>query len=265
MPDWFDQAAYRVRLEWGRRGARVAAERRDVLVVVDVLSFSTAAVTAAARGVTVYPCATKGDAEATALRVGGEAAVARQDVPQRGRFSLSPVSFANAPGPVAGTKVALASPNGATCSRYVREVQRLFVGALVNAAAVARAVEKALQETGAAVTVLACGERWNEPNEDGELRFALEDYIGAGAILSGLPAELTRSPEAQAASAAFRAAAPDLETTLLGCGSGIELVDKGYRGDVIHAARLGLYDVVDVVPTLRESGGLEPASPPPRL
>jgi 2-phosphosulfolactate phosphatase len=258
MPDWFDQAGYRVRLEWGRRGARAAAERRDVLVVVDVLSFSTAAITAAARGISVYPCATKGDAEATALRVGGEVAVARQDVPAKGRFSLSPVSFAEALEPVAGAKVALASPNGATCSRYGREVPHLFVGALVNAATVVVAVEKALEETGGAVTVLACGERWGEPNEDGELRFALEDYLGAGSILSSLPADLTASPEARAASAAFRDAAPDLESALLGSGSGIELVAKGYRGDVLHAARLNLYSAV---PTLREGRYLEPLAP----
>jgi 2-phosphosulfolactate phosphatase len=260
VPDWFDQADYRVRLEWGRRGARAAAERKDVLVVVDVLSFSTAAITAAARGITIYPCATKGEAEATALRIGGETAVARPDVPDKGRFSLSPVSFADAPEPVASAKVALASPNGATCSRYGREVPRLFVGALVNAAAVAVAVEKALEETGAAVTILACGERWTEPNEDGELRFALEDYLGAGAIISKLPSELTASPEAEAAAASFRAAAPgldastDLEDVLLGCGSGVELAAKGYRGDVLHAARLNLYSVV---PTMQGGDSLE--------
>jgi phosphosulfolactate phosphohydrolase-like enzyme len=46
------------------------------------------------------------------------------------------------------------------------------------------------------VTVIACGERWNIPSEDGELRMALEDYLGAGAILSYLPYE--KSPEARA-------------------------------------------------------------------
>ena len=35
-----------VRLEWGRRGANLAAQRGDVLVIVDVLSFSSAVVTA---------------------------------------------------------------------------------------------------------------------------------------------------------------------------------------------------------------------------
>ena len=44
----YDLARTACRLEWGWRGARLAAERGDVLAVVDVLSFSTTAVTASA-------------------------------------------------------------------------------------------------------------------------------------------------------------------------------------------------------------------------
>jgi 2-phosphosulfolactate phosphatase len=76
-------------------------------------------------------------------------------------------------------------------------VPHLLVGALLNARAVAAAVARLLAETDLSVTVLACGERWKEPNEDGELRFAIEDYLEArpttgpdegGRQPSGLPA-----------------------------------------------------------------------------
>jgi ribosomal protein S18 acetylase RimI-like enzyme len=102
-------------------------------------------------------------------------------------------------------------------------------------------------ETDAAVTVLACGERWHDTSEDGELRFALEDYLGAGAIITCLPPDISRSPEALAASKAFQGLMPDLEAALLGCGSGIELADKGYRDDVLHAARRDQYEVAPVL------------------
>src|SRR6185503_2901973 len=93
VADPWSQQGYRCRLEWGRRGARVAAERGDVLVVIDVLSFSTAAVSGVQHGGIVIPCAWSDDPAALAARVGAEAAVSRGQVPERGRFSLSPPTF----------------------------------------------------------------------------------------------------------------------------------------------------------------------------
>src|SRR3954468_4639596 len=88
----YSQDGYRCRLEWGRHGTRQAAARGDVLVVVDTLSFSTAAVTAIAHGGLLYPCAPDDDAAELARRVSAEVAVGRREAPTRGRFSLSPTS-----------------------------------------------------------------------------------------------------------------------------------------------------------------------------
>jgi 2-phosphosulfolactate phosphatase len=222
----------------------VAAERGDVLVVIDVLSFSTAAVTAVAGGGIVYPCAWTDDPAALAREVGAEAAVNRREVPARGRFSLSPPTLL---GIEPGEKVVLASPNGATCSRFGRAVPRLLVGALVNARAVSEALGAILAASDLDVTILACGERWRTPSEDGELRFAIEDYLGAGAIISGLPSSRARSPEALVCEGAYRSARDDLATILAESGSGRELREAGYPQDVEHAARL---DAFDVVPTM---------------
>lgn len=140
-----------------------------------------------------------------------------------------------------------ASPNDATCSRYGRAVPHLLVGALVNAWAVSEAVAELLASTDLSVTVLACGERWKQPNEDGELRFAIEDYLGAGAILSALLASLSRSPEAQICQGAFLAARDDLRSVLWESGSGREVRAMGFPEDVEHAARMDVYDAVPVM------------------
>lgn len=241
----FDPPGYRCRLEWGRRGARRAAERGDTLVVVDVLCFSTAVAAAISRGATIYPCAKQDEAGALAARVGAEVAVHRRDVPRYGRFSLSPLTFEAAE---AGARIVLASPNGATCSRYGQSVPHLFVGALVNARAVAAAVTQVLDgDPRHCVSVLACGERWQEASEDGDLRFAVEDYLGAGAILSHLPGRVSRSPEALVCEAAFGGAAAQLAAVLAGCGSGRELQARDYGRDVEFAARLNVYDAVPVL------------------
>ncbi len=245
-PDVLPQQPYRCRLEWGRDGARRASARRDILVIVDTLRFSTAVVTAVHHGAIIYPCDPTDDPEALARHVRAVVAAYRQDMLGLGAhpYSLSPLSYDEAP---AGTRIVLPSPNGAVCSRYGRDAPYLFVGALVNAAAVGRAVSSILARTEAAVTVIACGERWPAPMDDGELRVAIEDYLGSGAILSYLP--FSKSPEARVCEAAFVGARGQLKELLQESVSGRELRQKGCAADVDRAACLDLYEAV---PTMRQ-------------
>jgi 2-phosphosulfolactate phosphatase len=244
--DPFAQDPYRCRLEWGRHGARRAAERGDILVIVDTLSFASTTVTAIQHGAIIYPCAHDEDPASLARRVGGEAAVARDDVPHKGRFSLSPLTYV---GVAPGTHVVVQSPNGATCSRYAPHVPALLVGSLLNAAAVAAVVTRLLATTASNVTVLACGERWLPPSEDGDLRFAIEDALAAGAILAYLSD--SQSPEARFCAGAFAAIQNDLAAILWECGSGQELRARGFGADAEHAARLNLYTAVPIMRTDR--------------
>jgi 2-phosphosulfolactate phosphatase len=96
------------------------------------------------------------------------------------------------------------------------------------------------------MTVIACGERRHSPGADGLLRFAIEDYLGAGAILSylGLP----KSSEAAVCAAAFESVRDHLSALLLDSTGGVELRHKGREEDVLYAARL---DILDTVPVLR--------------
>ena len=87
--------------------------------------------------------------------------------------------------------------------------------------------------------MIPAGERW----KDGSLGPGLEDWIGAGAVLSMLSG--SRSPEAQLAVAAFERFRGDLRRALLGCGSGRELVEAGFCCDVELAAE---YRVSPAVP-----------------
>ncbi len=228
----FDQSGYRCRFEWGRQGAKNAAKRGDILVIVDVLRFSSTVVTALHYGATLFPCETKEERDAI---------VAQNNLSNE--YSLSPRSVS---GIEAGTRIALASLNGAICTKYGSEAPYLFVGALLNAEAVGVAVSKLLLETPYNVTVVACGERWTSQNCDGELRFAIEDYLGAGAILSYL--SFSKSPEARLCESSFVQAKQELEFLISECGSGRELCERGRCEDVFHVVQLNSYSVV---PTLK--------------
>lgn len=238
-----DTVTTRVQLAWGRRGAQQAAERGDILVVIDTLRFSTTASTAVHHGALIYPCPLdEAMFNELARRVGGEVAIVWRNSSTPARFTLSPSSYlAIEP----GTRVVLPSPNGSTCCQYGSMTPALFVGALVNAQAVAQAVSQLLVASDLNVTVLACGERWRVPAEEGVLRFALEDYLGAGAILSALP--FPQMIEAQACVATFTAMRDHLEEALWECESGQELRAIALGEDVRHAAQLNIYATAPVL------------------
>lgn len=218
-----------VRVEWGVHGAQVVAQPDDVAVIVDVLSFSTALEMACARDAVVFPFRFN-DSRAASFAASSSAHLAVHRGQQG--YSLSPQSVAAIPH---GTRLVLPSPNGSTLTLECR-ASRIAAGCLRNAAAVARWAA----QTGGTITVVAAGERW----PDGSLRPAIEDLIGAGAIISCLSGR--KSPEAQIAEAVWHAVSGRLEQQLNACASGLELIHRGYRDDVRLAAQLNCSTCVPV-------------------
>ena len=214
MPTPFDQGRYQVRLEWGVSGlARLAPA--DIVVVVDVLRFSSTVAAALAVGDS-YPL----DEAAHAISLNG-AAVVR----------------------AAATAPTTASGANPTPARVV------VLGCLRNAPAIARfAMEEQARRGGrTSIAIIAAGERTDA--ESTAPRFAVEDLLGAGAIidaLGGVGIDHT-SPEAAAAAEAFRGLRGAVRHLLTASGSGQELIERDARDDVLAAAAIGDLDVVPVL------------------
>ncbi|MFB7884719.1 2-phosphosulfolactate phosphatase [Microbacterium sp. NPDC056057] len=208
----FDQHRYQVRHDWGIEGLRRLAPA-DVVVVVDVLRFSTTVTDAVARG------------EAVALDASAHA------------VSINGAAVADA-----------AAESGAV----------VLLGCLRNAAAVARAVLDLQHERGArtSIAVIAAGELAGR-DPGAPLRFAVEDQLGAGAIidaLGDLGVDHT-APEAAAACESFRGLRGAIRHLLTAGGSGQELLLRpaqqpgDARDEVLNAAAV---DAASVVPVLRD-------------
>jgi 2-phosphosulfolactate phosphatase len=226
------QHGFAFRFDWGDDGLRCLAPVADVVVIVDVLRFTTAVSAAIEAGATVQPSPWSG---------------------RDASWSLSPGDML---GVEAGTRIVLASPNGGELAIAARRhgSRHVLAGALRNASATAR---RALELSGAngVVAVVAAGERWHDDLvEDASrhefsahrpVRPAVEDLLGAGAVLaaldpSGAAGPPACSPEAAAARAAFVAARPLLHDALLQCASGRELIERGLAEDVLAAAALDI-------------------------
>jgi 2-phosphosulfolactate phosphatase len=217
----------KVHCEWGLNGLEALRDHCAVVVIVDVLSFSTAVDVAIHRHARIYPFP-HGDEDAArdeAARVGARLAASRRG---GGELSLSPASLTKLN---PGERLLLPSPNGSRLSLAGGRAT-VLAGCLRNAAAVAaKAVQLA---DGAAIAVIPAGERW----PDGSLRPAIEDLIGAGAVIEFL--HLACDAEAKVAHAAFCAAEPHLAVTIRGSRSGLELIEREHGLDVDIAVELNV-------------------------
>ena len=88
------QAGFDVRCEWGLAGISALAPTSDVVVVVDVLSFTTCVQVATANGATVLPYGFRDDTASDFAASSGALLASSRD--GRG-YSLSPASLLRAP------------------------------------------------------------------------------------------------------------------------------------------------------------------------
>ena len=243
MENVYSQSGFQCRMDWDVRGVEEASARGDIIVIVDVLSFSSTVTTAVHHGAIIYPFPRVGDIEACGKAVDAEVLLGRKEARESGKPSLSAPSFRDESH--RGKKFVLSSINGATCAKAAEKVPALLVGCLLNASAVARAASELQKKTGANITVIACGERWHGPEDYRELRPAIEDYLGAGAILSKLIG--AKSPEARLCVAAFENTKSDLAELIWECASGRELRDMDFEEDARYPSQLDLLDDVPVL------------------
>ncbi|MFJ5832555.1 2-phosphosulfolactate phosphatase [Streptomyces sp. NPDC093089] len=237
---------------WGPVEARALARTAACVVVVDVLSFTTAVGVAVEAGTAVHPYRWR-DATAAAYadRAGAVLAVGRREATPEHPWSLSPAALRAAPAPA---RLVLPSPNGSTIAAEAEADGATVVAAsLRNRTAVARRLtDRGYGTADRPLAVVAAGERW----PDGSLRPALEDLLGAGAVLSALAGTGPMTPEATAA-ATLWSATKDPVAALHGCDSGRELYEYGYPQDVAVAAET---DSSTTVPVLVDGAFQEAAA-----
>lgn len=219
--------------------------RGRVVVVVDVLRWSTVAVTALARGaVRVEAVAEPDDARARAERLGREGVLLggeRENVALPG-FDVgnSPLEYAH--GRVAGKVVVSTTTNGTQGLRAARGGAAVYVGAFVNQRAVVATLGESLMK-GDPVTLLACGSAG---------RGALEDTACAGAIIAALvDSQVIEVPQlerdAQRALGIWDGLERSVTNAFAAAPHAQALAHAGFEGD-LHAA--GRVDAFDLLPTL---------------
>ncbi len=223
----FSQSNFDIRCEWGLHGAIKLAQCCDAVIIVDVLSFTTAVTIAVSNGGVVFPYPWKDNSrEEFAKSHGAILAGPRSS----GNYSLSPSSLIEVQ---QGERIVLPSPNGSTISLATDDTPT-YAGCLRNA----KAVAKAAQRHGTTIGVVPCGERWKS---DATLRPAIEDWLGAGAIIQHLAGTL--SSEALLAQANYQYAQTQLLSIIKQSSSGRELLEMGFEYDINLACEENVSDI----------------------
>lgn len=230
---YLNQSQYKVKTEWGLNGIKTLSSFTDLFIIVDTLSFSTSVDIALSRDAIIFPYKFKDDSAIEFAE--NQKAILASTKRSKNNFSLSPSSLLNIP---EKTKLVLPSPNGAALSLETENIP-VICGCIRNAKVVADYAIKSADR----ITVIPAGEKW----DDGSIRFAIEDLIGAGAIISYLIGNI--SPESKIALEAFQSSKVNLKDVIGNSISGRELIEKGYEEDVDLACE---FNASSTVPELKE-------------
>ncbi|WP_063131816.1 2-phosphosulfolactate phosphatase [Nocardia fusca] len=253
--EWVVQSGAGVRVEWGQAGARTLGPHSAALVVVDVLSFTTAVSVAVDAGTGVLPCPWRdGGAEEFAARHDAALAVGRRAISPERPWSLSPAALRGAPAP---RRLVLPSPNGSAIAAAVSGVP-VVAACLRNPSAVAAWLTQ--QGWGTAdrpIAIIPAGEQW--PGQDA-VRPAIEDWVGAGMVVAALveAGAAPLSAEALAAKALYDGIT-DVPGLVFECASGRQLADMGFGNDVAVATEM---DTTTTVPVLTNGMFVDGAASP---
>lgn len=226
-----------INLEFCAQDAARAAQRGDVVIVIDVLRCCSTIVTALANGAKgILPVRTLKEARTLHSKHDGSVlAGERKGLKPRG-FSLgnSPLEFT--PEKVKGNYVILTTTSGTRAIVSSKNARWVLIGALINAKPVAEAASRIAEEEKAGISLVLSGRRGH---------FFIEDFICAGAIAENLQANnIERSDPALAALHCFWQAKNCLESVVQSGHHATYLRSLGLMNDVTFCSQLDAFGIV---------------------
>lgn len=225
---FYNQKEFTIRTEWSLHGIEQLSKISDVIIIIDVLSFSTCVDIVTNNQALVFPYQWKDESALEYAKKHN--AILANTKRESDEYSLAPSSLVSIP---QNTKIVLPSPNGSTLSLSTGNCLTLC-GCLRNAKSVA---EYAMKK-GKNIALIPAGEKW----VDRTLRPAFEDLLGAGAIINYLEGSL--SPESLTAKLLFENTKNQLFDYVSNCSSGKELIGRGFTYDVELACEFNISDSV---------------------
>lgn len=236
-----------LRVAGGRLGARQAAERQDIALIVDALRASATTASLLTFGVREIIVVEDRDAAfAEALKRPGALLAGERGGLKVDGFDLGNSPLQSDPGGLSETLV-FSSSNMSRCCVGASGCPVALLGTLPTLTAAATLAVTAAHELERDITLIPAGSVLDET------KVVLEDYVTAGALLAKM-AELSsgmalaRGDAAQAAQDLWTAAqVRGVEQTFLETDNGVSLIGMGFEADVRFASRADVFTTVPKV------------------
>ena len=231
-----------INLEFTLNNVVRAVQRRDAVIVIDVLRCCSTIVIALANGA-------KGVISAKTLR---EARTLHENHPEfvlageRGGLKPKGFDLGNSPlefssEKVMGKHIILTTTSGTKAIALSKNARWVLIGAFLNAKAVAEAALKIAEREGIGISLALSGRK---------RRFSLEDFICAGAIAESLPIEKVEQSDASfAALLTFQQARVSLNNVIQRGYHAQYLKSIGLKKDVEFCCQTNVFEIV---PFLKE-------------
>ena len=229
-----------INLELVAADAAAAAQRQDIVIIVDVLRASSTIVTALARSAQAIMPLRSVDEARRMKRANPEYVLAgeRRGLRPRG-FELgnSPLEYTR--DRVGNKRILLTTSSGTQALAAAKEAPITLVGSFLNLTAVSHKVKQLLKEEERGITIVLSGKL-------GE--FSLEDFLCGGALVSRLSEERDRcSDPAYAAYLSYQTSERGLLSTILKGNHAKELVDIGLSEDIRFCCTLDKFHIVPIL------------------
>lgn len=238
-----------VNLEFTAKDAVKAVQRRDLIIVIDVLRCSTTIVTALTNGAeSIIP--TKSVKKARMLHkshpeylLAGE----RRGIKPKGfDFGNSPLEFSSEV--IKGKDIILTTTSGTKAIVLSKDAKWVLIGTFTNAKAVAKTAFTITEKEGIGISIVLSGK---------EGKFSLEDFLCAGLLVEKFPARKFEWSDAAIASyQAFQQSRPSLYKIIRSGSHARYMESIGQRKDLEFCSKT---NVSDVVPSFK-NGAIVPLS-----
>jgi len=214
-----------------------AVQRKDVVVVIDVLRCCSTIITALANGAEgVLPTKTVKEARALHKKFPRFILAGERRELKTGGFDLGNSPYEFSPEAIEGKRIIMTTTSGTRAITLSKNAKWVLIGAFLNAEAVAKAALTIAERETTGISLVLSGRKG---------RFSLEDFICAGLIVEHLPMNKVQLDDAALASLlAFRQSRESLYTILQKGRHAQYLRTIGFEDDVKFCSKANVFEIV---------------------